>query len=136
VPQVIEACLKGRPLDLSRCEGLRDYMHVEDVADGILQLALLPQLPAPPIVVNIGSGRGLLLRDFVCAVAKELKSEDLMRFGTIPYRPSEMRALVANIDRLRSLLPGRPTVSIARGVRDAVAYARSAGALRLYESCS
>lgn len=117
VPQVIAACQNRAPLDLSPCEVLRDYMYVEDVADRILQLALLPSLQHTPMTVNVGSGRAFVLREFVKEIAKELEGEDLMRFGALPYRSSEMKALVADVSRLRSLIGETPITSIPEGVQ-------------------
>lgn len=117
IPQVIAACVKRAPLDLSPCEVVRDYMHVEDVADRILRLAVLEGREEKQWVVNVGSGRGRLLREFVLEVAKELGGEELMRFGQRPYRTSEMSMVVADASRLEATIGARPVVPMAREVR-------------------
>lgn len=117
IPQVVSACLSRTTLNLSPCEVLRDYLYVEDVAERVLQLSLLPTLEKSPAIVNIGSGRGYVLREFVAAIARELGGEELMRFGALPYRSNEMKALVADTSRLRALMPERATISIVQGVK-------------------
>lgn len=116
IPQVIAACVKRVPLDLSPCEVVRDYMHVEDVADRILRLAVLEGREDKQWMVNVGSGQGRVLREFILEVAKELDGEALMRFGAVPYRASEMRMVVADVSRLGAAVRERPSVSMAREV--------------------
>lgn len=115
VPQVVGACLDGRPLKLTACEVLRDYTYVEDMAERILALATLPQV-ALGVVVNVGSGRGIRLRDFVLSVAGVLKGQQLMRFGHLAYRPTEMMSLVADVQHFRRLLGTSREISLADGV--------------------
>lgn len=115
-PQIIDACVRRRALKLTSCEVLRDYTYVEDMAANILGLALMPASSAST-VVNVATGRGVLLRDLVLAVARQLQGEHLMEFGALPYRPTEMPSLVANIDRLQGLLGPPPTTDFAEGVR-------------------
>lgn len=115
-PQVIDACLSHSPLQLTPCEVMRDYTYAEDVADTILSLASMPELP-PYTTVNVASGRGVLLRDFVLSIARLLDGEQLMQFGALPYRPTEMPSLVADVTHLRALVGERPATSISEGVR-------------------
>lgn len=115
IPQVVEACLDGRPLKLTACEILRDYTYVEDMAEKILALATLPQV-ARGMVINVGSGRGVQLRDFVLSVARVLKGEQLMHFGQLAYRPTEMMSLVADVEQSRRLLGASREILLADGV--------------------
>jgi Nucleoside-diphosphate-sugar epimerases len=116
VPQVIRACLNRSPLKLTPCEVLRDLSYVEDIAAGILALSVAREVESGTIV-NIGTGSGVLLRDFVRSVAAQLGGEDLMLFGALPYRPTEMPSLVADVTRLRRLLGDRPETALAVGVQ-------------------
>lgn len=115
-PQVISACLSRKPLELTRCEVMRDYTYVEDMADRILALALAPA-SSPGTVVNVASGQGVLLRNFVLSIANLLDGEELMRFGALPYRPTEMPSLVADVTRLHDLIGRRAVTAIPEGVR-------------------
>jgi nucleoside-diphosphate-sugar epimerase len=120
IPQVVSACLNRSPLELTSCEVIRDLTYVEDMAANILQLALLEALPAGT-VVNVGSGQGTVLRDFVLSVAELLGGVDLMQFGALRYRPTEMPSLVADITRLHQLLGDLPITPLVDGVRRMVA---------------
>lgn len=128
VPQVIEACISRSPLKLTSCEVIRDYTYVEDMADDILQLALT-ELDVSDAILNLGTGKGVVLRDFVLAVARTLDGIDLMRFGALPYRPTEMQSLMADMTRAHDLLGARTRTSIGEGVRRIVACKQEGEAL-------
>lgn len=116
IPQVLEACLEGRPLKLTACEVLRDYSYVEDMAQWILALATLPEVEQG-MVVNVGTGHGVLLRDFVLSIARLLGGEELMKFGELPYRPTEMISLVADNRLFNSLIGTRRSTALIDGVK-------------------
>lgn len=116
IPQVIEACLKRIPLKLTPCEVIRDYTYVEDMADTLLNLALASRVPSGSIV-NVGSGKPIVLREFVLSIAKLLGGESLMRFGELAYRPTEMRSLVADIRRLEGILGRRRPTPLREGLQ-------------------
>ena len=119
-PQIVDACMRRTVLELTGCEVLRDYTYVEDMADRILALARTQAIRSS-IVVNVATGRGVLLRDFVVSIARLLDGEELMQFGALPYRPTEMPSLVADVTRLRELLGDVPSTSVDVGVRRMVA---------------
>lgn len=118
-PQVVRACRSGDPLPLTLGHQVRDYSYVSDVADWIGEFVSLPDRSSPE-VVNLGSGRGQSLFEFVNALATELGGQHLMKFGELPYRSDEMMELVADISKLEELLPGRKMTDVASGVREMV----------------
>lgn len=116
VPQIIAACLKRSPLKLTGCEVTRDYTYVEDMADRILSLLRADDVSSGTII-NIGTGKPIVLRDFVVSIAKFLSGEDLMRFGEVPYRPTEMASIVADVTRMHQVLSGEcRQTSLAEGL--------------------
>lgn len=122
IPQVIAACVNHSELKLTPCEVIRDYTYVEDMAANILALALADNV-APGTIVNIGTGQSVTLRDFVLAIAKLFAAEELMRFGVLDYRATEMTSLVADVSRMHELLGDRPKTPLAVGVRRMMAHA-------------
>jgi nucleoside-diphosphate-sugar epimerase len=68
-------------------------------------------------VVNIGSGKGVILQEFILSIARILRGDSLMRFGELEYRTREMESLVADVSRLHLLLGNScPETPIAEGV--------------------
>lgn len=116
VPQIIQSCLDNKPLDLTSCEQVRDYTYAPDMAELIATIAVHKNFPGNS-VMNLGSGEPVVLRNFFLAIAKELGGESLMRFGKLPYRPSEMPHLVADISKQRSLISKFKTTPFFKGIR-------------------
>lgn len=120
LPQVISACIERTPLRLTACEVVRDYLYVEDLAAAVLFLATLDGVESGT-VVNAGTGEPQILRDFVLSVARILNGEEFLQFGSLPYRPTEMPRLVADVRRLQQLIGRRPGTPLREGVRRMVA---------------
>lgn len=105
-----------RGLDLPIFEdGLesRDFVHVEDVARAMHACLVSPQ----PIdrVVNVGSGVGTSVMDVARQLIGSLNGRVEVRV-TAEYRLGDIRHNVADIARLRDLLPGGPRVGLAEGL--------------------
>jgi UDP-arabinose 4-epimerase len=47
---------------------VRDYVHVTDLVDA--HIAVIPALANPPVLYNVGTGRGVTVREFVNACLK------------------------------------------------------------------
>lgn len=122
IPQVITSCVNRSVLKLTPCEVIRDYTYVEDMAANILAVALMENV-APGAIVNMGTGQSLTLRDFVLSIAKLFAAEELMQFGVLDYRATEMASLVADVSRMHQLLGNRPQTPLGEGVRRMMAHA-------------
>lgn len=124
LPHVVRQCRQGLPIETTAGEQLRDFTHVDDVAEGLLRLALsLPAVRAWE-VCNLGSGHAVRLRDFISEIADTLREQGLIpdvRFGARPYRPGEAMEYLPDISKLRARLGWEPGIPLAKGVRDAVA---------------
>ena len=127
VPQIIAACRTRTRLDLTPCDILRDYSFVGDIAEMIAALTVDVDV-ASGTIVNLGSGRAVLLRDFALSFAGALDGVDLLNFGARPHRSNEQRSLVADTTRLVSLLGMRPATSLADGLRQTLSAPNAAGA--------
>jgi UDP-glucose 4-epimerase len=114
VPNVLAAALGRRALtvfgtDYPTADGtcIRDYIHVEDLADA--HLAALEMTGAGSsspgaglTVCNLGSGTGFSVREVIRAA--ETVVGRAIPYATGPRRPGDPPALVASNDRARELL--------------------------------
>ena len=146
VPSVIRACLRGESPKLTSCRQVRDYVFIDDVVDAYLQAAeMLPsphgsgtssptdtdKTPVPgsaaveqPLVLNIGSGAPLVLRDFVAMIIRHFPGIE-PAFGAIPDREREIWRVVADVSQARERLGWQPRHSLEDGVRVTVDWFRS-----------
>jgi nucleoside-diphosphate-sugar epimerase len=103
VPQIINAHLTGASLDLTPCLVTRDYLYVADAAGVIVKLCLLPTLDCGR-VVNVGSGKPIVLKEFVLSLARILGCEGTLNFGALKPRATEIASLVADTSLLSSII--------------------------------
>jgi UDP-glucose 4-epimerase len=85
--------------------GVRDYIHVVDLAQG--HLAALAKLEALPgaVAVNLGTGLGYSVKEMLAAVGATVGHEIAHVFG--PRRPGDIAACYADPTLARTLLGWR-----------------------------
>ena len=86
--------------------GVRDYIHVADLAHAhVLALEKL-ESGAPALLLNCGYGHGASVREVIAAV--ERASGRKVPVTSAPRRPGDPAALYAKADRIRAELGWRP----------------------------
>jgi UDP-glucose 4-epimerase len=104
--------------------GLRDYVHVWDLAQAhvaaIEKLDDVVGVDRPYLVVNLGSGTGVTVRELAAAVNRRVNPQVRVHEG--PRRPGDPAGAVATIERARTLLGWSPTSTLDDAVRDALAW--------------
>lgn len=124
LPYLASRAAQRLPVELTAGEQLRDFTYVDDVAEGLLRLAL--NLSAQPSweAYNLGSGQAVRLRDFIGEGTAALREHGLspdVHFGAKPYRSGEPMKYLPDISKLRGRLGWSPPTPLAAGVRAAVA---------------
>lgn len=120
VPQVIDKLKSGNTVQMTLGEQIRDYIYIDDLIDAYVLASIVP-LKNKVEIINIGSGKGIAMKDLALIISKQLGvSNDLMQFGALPYRLDEMMYLVANVDKAKSLLGWEPKVPIEKGIEHAI----------------
>lgn len=105
-----------RGLDLPIFEdGLesRDFVHVDDVARA-MQACLASATPVDR-VINVGSGVGTIVTDVARQLVMSLGGSVPLRV-TAEYRLGDIRHNVADVTRLRELIPGGARIGLAEGL--------------------
>ncbi len=87
--QIAEALKSGSPFKMSSGEQLREYHHVEDIAECVFRLFRKEWLWGP--VLEISSGDAVRLRDLASAIFREFKREGLLQIGDVPASAGENR---------------------------------------------
>ena len=119
----------GTDFDTPDGTGVRDYIHVSDLADAhVAALDLLVAEPARSHTLNCGYGRGFSVMEVLDAVDRVTNVQIERRLEG--RRPGDPAALVADNSAILAALPWRPKRDDLDGiVRDALAWERKLGEL-------
>jgi nucleoside-diphosphate-sugar epimerase len=97
-PMIRRAALEGDDLPLTPGEQVRDFITVENVAEGLLALACDECVePGLPRICNLGSGRAQSVRQFAEYWWREFGARGKLLFGALPYRSDEVMRYVAQV---------------------------------------
>ena len=117
---VILSLLQGEEALCSHGMQCRDYMHVGDVADGLVTL-LANQAEG---VFNIASGEAICVKDLIEAIASEIGKPELVLLGARAAAAHEPELIVADMTKTRKLLGWKPRHTLETGVADTVEWFR------------
>jgi UDP-glucose 4-epimerase len=82
--------------------GVRDYIHVVDLARAHLDALAYLEAGGPSVTLNCGYGHGYTVREVIAAMAAEVGHP--LPVDELPRRPGDPPELVAVTDRIRSVL--------------------------------
>jgi UDP-glucose 4-epimerase len=111
-------CIFGNDYPTPDGTGIRDYIHVEDLASAHLRALDHLEAGGESITLNVGYGHGSSVREVIKAV-KQITSVD---FAVVeaPRRPGDPAMLVAKADRLHTVIGWKPLFNdLGRIVADA-----------------
>ena len=124
VSSVIRALLAGSAARCSHGRQIRDYMHVQDVADGLV--ALLDS--SVEGAVNVSSGRATTLREIVLTIGHLMGRVDAVQLGAIPARANDAPLVVGDITRLRTEVGVTEGFELEEGLQQTITWWRSQSA--------
>jgi nucleoside-diphosphate-sugar epimerase len=116
VPSMILPLLNGGTASCTCGEQVRDFLHVEDMADAISAVATSDFKGA----VNIGSGQAVKIKAIAETIARILDCPDRVSFGALPGNPSEPPLLVADVRRLSREVGWKPLRTLEDGLAQTV----------------
>lgn len=106
-------------IEMGSLSAVRDFMHIDDAADGVLAIALTD---ARPPVVHVASGKGMAMRDVAqTAIALSTRTDLMLR--ETDQSPSEsfgVPRVVGNPSLLHQLTGFTPIRTVAAAVEEAL----------------
>ena len=99
LPLVARKLTAGEVVELTDGKQVRDQVHVEDVAAGLVALAGT----GADGIFNIGTGTPVTLRETVETLADIVGRPDLLRFGVRPTPAGEPAAMYGDVSKLSAL---------------------------------
>lgn len=125
LPTLMAAEASGAPVPLSEGKQRRDFAYVEDVAEGLMRLAVSDVHPGE--VVNLATGVMHPVRTFVESAADVMRLDrSRLQFGAAPTLPEEMVHDGVSVERLRALTHWSADDDITSGVARTMARATEA----------
>jgi nucleoside-diphosphate-sugar epimerase len=122
VASVAGALLDGRPAESSHGRQIRDYAHVDDVADGIAMLTLSDAAGA----YNIATGQALALKDIINELAAQVGRPDLVRLGARQAQPFEPPIILGDTAKSRAAFGFETKIDLKTGLAQTLAAMRAA----------
>jgi len=120
INQFIHEAMRGRSITVfGRGEQLRDYIHVDDVVEALLAVAMSPA--AAGATYNLGSGTGTSLADLAALIVDVAGSG---RVEHVPWPQSEASVetgdFCADITRIEAAVGWAPRVKLRDGIQDVI----------------
>ncbi|WP_447964765.1 NAD-dependent epimerase/dehydratase family protein [Nitrospira sp. Ecomares 2.1] len=117
IPTVVHSLFKGESPKLSSGQWKADWIYVDDVIEGFLAAAQVPQIEGT--TVDLGSGRLVTVRELVERLVEVVGSGAPPLFGVLPDRVMEP-ARTAEVLKTFETLEWKPKVSLESGLEQTV----------------
>jgi nucleoside-diphosphate-sugar epimerase len=117
IPSTAAALVRGQAPKCTEGTQKWDYLHIDDVADGVLAAAVTERATG---VFNLSSGNPVAVRAIVELLRDMAAPELELAFGEIPFGPDQIMHLEGDNSRLREATGWAPRISIGAGLRQVV----------------
>jgi len=116
INELFEAHIEKRNASLGPCEHFRDFIYVQDVAEGIVRLCKINESET----INLGSGSVIKVKDYVSLFWKYFNGDcGKLIFGSRKMskdEPEQPRSY-SDISKLKKLTDWEPSYSIEDGIK-------------------
>ncbi len=119
IAQIIDKALNNAEIPLTSGIKKRDYVFVEDVVDAFVAAANM-RSASPFMILNIGGGRSIALKDLAAMIITLAQSVSILRLGVIPDRIGESDEWLLDNAKAASYLNWKPKTHIAEGLRKTI----------------
>jgi nucleoside-diphosphate-sugar epimerase len=116
VPSVIRSLLASKRCPLTTGSQIRDFLHVEDVADALAMVVRRNDISG---VVNVAGGRPVAVADVARSIGEQLHRAQLLGFGERPASADDPPSLWARPGRLHDI-GWRPRLELPDGLRHTI----------------
>jgi UDP-glucose 4-epimerase len=99
---------------MTRGEQQRDFVFVDDVVAGLITAAYAPGIDGRAL--DLGTGKLHCVREVIERIWARTGSRGTILAGALPYRPGEVPAIPANVQRTRLLTGWEAKVSLDEGL--------------------
>ncbi len=130
IPSLIAQMLEGERPKTTLGTQYWDWLHVDDVARGLIAAAATP---AAEGIFNLGSGEPVQVRRAIETIRDHAAPGMELVFGEIPFRPDQVMHMAADNTRLKAATGWAPQVPFEAGIAETVAWYRAQVQAKLQE---
>jgi nucleoside-diphosphate-sugar epimerase len=121
LPSLVHHLARGQPVPLSAGFHVKDYMHLDDVVEGLCAFAVAARDQNVGTVLNLCSGSPISVAQFCRAVAEVIgHCDNLLGFGERPPHPDEVSFLVGSTAARNAFTDWRPRLPMEVGLPSVV----------------
>ena len=114
IPALINSLIREKKFEMTPGNQKRDFIFISDLIDVMFKVSQNNKLKGE--ILNVGSGKSIMLKDVAMIIASYLKKENLLEIGSIPYRKNEVMDYNASIFKLNKKLCWQPKVNFEQGI--------------------
>ena len=124
IPIAIQRILNGKKVNIFNGfntkdgSGVRDYIHVKDVAEAIKKALLFLEKTQRSLILNLGSKKSISTIEILSLLKKILKRKIYVKY--LPKNNSEPDILLSTYKRAENILKWKPKKNILNILRDAL----------------
>jgi UDP-glucose 4-epimerase len=115
VAEAADCAARGVPFRMTEGQQRRDLIHVDDVVEGLIAAATVPE--AEGKIFNLGSGESHSMRDVAEMLWRISGTPAELQIGARPSHPGDLAETRANIERAKAVLNWQPRISLEDGLR-------------------
>ncbi|WP_419804824.1 NAD-dependent epimerase/dehydratase family protein [Terriglobus sp.] len=114
IPQIMDALRANRPIDVTEGRQTRDFIHVSDVAEGLLTALVRAETNGRSY--NLGSGEVVTVKQCLSLIEEISGRKGLIRFGALPYKKGEIFSYEPLLSQTESALGWKAETSLRAGL--------------------
>ncbi|MBB5316478.1 NAD-dependent epimerase/dehydratase family protein [Tunturibacter empetritectus] len=114
IPQVLQSLFEGKEIAVTEGRQTRDFIHVEDVAKGVVSALVREGVEGRSF--NLASGEVVTVRDCLERIERITRRHGLIRYGALPYKTGEIFSYEPIAETTFSALNWRPAISLEEGL--------------------
>lgn len=122
IPEIIVRALRRQPLLMTQGNQTREFNYVEDIADGMMKLALADDIEGE--LFNLGCSEEISMRDLARTILDLMGNPIEPQFGALPDRPTEIWRMYSDSTKARSHLGWEPRHTLHDGLTKTIDWYR------------
>ncbi|MBU0755490.1 MAG: GDP-mannose 4,6-dehydratase, partial [Planctomycetes bacterium] len=125
IAQAIAAACADEDLPMTAGNQTREFNHVDDIVEGIVQAAVVPGIEGE--IINLACGVDRSIKEVAAMIYRIAGSKGKPLPGALPTRPGEVERFFGCTKKCQRLLNYHPSRTLEEGLKSLVARNRSEG---------